>query len=235
MDSWQQRTALLIGQEGVEKLSQKHVLVVGVGGVGAYAAEMLVRAGIGKITIVDGDCVENTNRNRQLLALTSTLGQAKVDVFKQRLLDINPHLQVTAVYDFLQDEKIPQLFENQKFDFLIDAIDSVAPKTYLIAEAVRRQVPVVSAMGAGGKCDPAKIQVADISKTYQCHLAAVVRKRLKQQGITKGVMTVFSAEPAVKLVQQNNADKAVGTISYMPAIFGCWCASLCLRELLKIK
>ena len=235
MDSWQQRTALLIGQEGVEKLSQKHVLVVGVGGVGAYAAEMLVRAGIGKITIVDGDCVENTNRNRQLLALTSTLGQAKVDVFKQRLLDINPHLQVTAVYDFLQDEKIPQLFENQNFDFLIDAIDSVAPKTYLIAEAVRRQVPVVSAMGAGGKCDPAKIQVADISKTYQCHLAAVVRKRLKLQGITKGVMTVFSAEPAVKLVQQNNADKAVGTISYMPAIFGCWCASLCLRELLKIE
>ena len=235
MDSWQQRTALLIGQEGVEKLSQKHVLVVGVGGVGAYAAEMLVRAGIGKITIVDGDCVENTNRNRQLLALTSTLGQAKVDVFKQRLLDINPHLQVTAVYDFLQDEKIPQLFENQNFDFLIDAIDSVAPKTYLIAEAVRRQVPVVSAMGAGGKCDPAKIQVADISKTYQCHLAAVVRKRLKLQGITKGVMTVFSAEPAVKLVQQNNADKAVGTISYMPAVFGCWCASLCLRELLKIE
>ena len=109
----------------------------------------------------------------------------------------------------------------------------MAPKTYLIAEAVRRQVPVVSAMGAGGKCDPAKIQVADISKTYQCHLAAVVRKRLKQQGITKGVMTVFSAEPAAKLVQQNNADKAVGTISYMPAIFGCWCASLCLRELLK--
>ncbi|MBQ4477258.1 MAG: tRNA threonylcarbamoyladenosine dehydratase [Bacteroidales bacterium] len=235
MDSWQQRTALLIGQEGVEKLSQKHVLVVGVGGVGAYAAEMLVRAGIGKITIVDGDCVENTNRNRQLLALTSTLGQPKVDVFKQRLLDINPRLQATAVYDFLQDEKIPQLFENQKFDFLIDAIDSVAPKTYLIAEAVRRQVPVVSAMGAGGKCDPAKIQVADISKTYQCHLAAVVRKRLKLQGITKGVMTVFSAEPAAKLVQQNNADKAVGTISYMPAIFGCWCASLCLRELLKIE
>ncbi len=235
MDSWQQRTALLIGQEGVEKLSQKHVLVVGVGGVGAYAAEMLVRAGIGKITIVDGDCVENTNRNRQLLALTSTLGQAKVDVFKQRLLDINPHLQVIAVYDFLQDEKISQLFENQNFDYLIDAIDSVAPKTYLIAEAVRRQVPVVSAMGAGGKCDPAKIQVADISKTYQCHLAAVVRKRLKQQGITKGVTTVFSAEPAAKLVQQNNADKAVGTISYMPAIFGCWCASLCLRELLKIE
>ena len=235
MDSWQQRTALLIGQEGVEKLSQKHVLVVGVGGVGAYAAEMLVRAGIGKITIVDGDCVENTNRNRQLLALTSTLGQPKVDVFKQRLLDINPRLQATAVYDFLQDEKIPQLFENQKFDFLIDAIDSVAPKTYLIAEAVRRQVPVVSAMGAGGKCDPAKIQVADISKTYQCHLAAVVRKRLKLQGITKGVMTVFSAEQAAKLVQQNNADKAVGTISYMPAIFGCWCASLCLRELLKIE
>ncbi|MBO4541996.1 MAG: tRNA threonylcarbamoyladenosine dehydratase [Bacteroidales bacterium] len=233
MDSWQQRTALLIGQEGVEKLSQKHVLVVGVGGVGAYAAEMLVRAGIGKITIVDGDCVENTNRNRQLLALTSTLGQAKVDVFKQRLLDINPHLQVTAVYDFLQDEKIPQLFENQKFDFLIDAIDSVAPKTYLIAEAVRRQVPVVSAMGAGGKCDPAKIQVADISKTYQCHLAATVRKRLKQLGVTKGVTAVFSAEPSAKIVQQNNADKAVGTISYMPAIFGCWCASLCLRELLK--
>ena len=233
MDSWQQRTALLIGQEGVEKLSQKHVLVVGVGGVGAYAAEMLVRAGIGKITIVDGDCVENTNRNRQLLALTSTLGQAKVDVFKQRLLDINPHLQVTAVYDFLQDEKIPQLFENQKFDFLIDAIDSVAPKTYLIAEAVRRQVPVVSAMGADGKCDPAKIQVADISKTYQCHLAATVRKRLKQLGVTKGVTAVFSAEPSAKIVQQNNADKAVGTISYMPAIFGCWCASLCLRELLK--
>lgn len=233
MDSWQQRTALLIGQEGVEKLSKKHVLVVGVGGVGAYAAEMLVRAGIGKITIVDGDCVENTNRNRQLLALTSTLGQAKVDVFKQRLLDINPHLQVTAVYDFLQDEKIPHLFENQKFDFLIDAIDSVAPKTYLIAEAVHRRVPVVSAMGAGGKLDPAKIQVADISKTYQCHLAATVRKRLKQLGVTKGVTAVFSAEPSAKIVQQNNADKAVGTISYMPAIFGCWCASLCLRELLK--
>ena len=233
MDSWQQRTALLIGQEGVEKLSQKHVLVVGVGGVGAYAAEMLVRAGIGKITVVDGDCVENTNRNRQLLALTSTLKQPKVDVFKQRLLDINPQLQVTAVDDFLQDEKIPHLFENQKFDFLIDAIDSVAPKTYLIAEAVHRRVPVVSAMGAGGKLDPAKIQVADISKTYQCHLAATVRKRLKQLGVTKGVTAVFSAEPSAKIVQQNNADKAVGTISYLPAVFGCWCASVCLRELLK--
>ena len=232
---WKDRTRLLLKEDKLSVLENSHILIVGVGGVGAYAAEMLCRAGVGQLTLVDGDKIEPTNRNRQLHALVSTEGQWKTEVLKSRFLDINPDIEVHTINEFLQGEKTAEVLDMYKYDYVIDAIDTISPKVFLIIETLKRNIPLVSAMGAGGKTDLSKVQIADISKTYQCPLAATIRKRLKKHGITSGFQAVFSSE-----ISSENALRAddehpykkttVGTISYMPAVFGCWCAREVVKE-----
>ncbi|MEZ5105724.1 MAG: tRNA threonylcarbamoyladenosine dehydratase [Draconibacterium sp.] len=234
---WRERTELLLGKEKLEKLKNSHVLVVGLGGVGAYAAEQICRAGVGNMTIVDGDIVEPSNRNRQLPALVSTTGKPKAEVLKQRFLDINPELNLTVRNDFIRDEKIAELLSSQPFDYVVDAIDTLSPKVYLVYHSVQRGLKVVSSMGAGGKSDPSKIQIADISKSHTCRLAKAMRKRLSRLGISKGVKVVFSSEvadsDAIRLEDSQNKKSTVGTISYMPPIFGCFISSIVIRDLIS--
>ena len=234
--NWNSRTQLLLGEEGVKKLASSHVLVVGLGGVGAYAAEQLARAGIGKMTIVDCDTVNVTNKNRQLLALDSTVGRPKVEVMAERIRDINPDVEVVALNQYLKDQSIIDLME-QPFDYIVDAIDTLAPKVFLLYYAVLNKQNIVSCMGSGGKLDPSMIQVADIAKSHTCRLAFYVRKRLHRLGIREGITVVFSpekvADSAVSIEEQTeNKIATVGTISYMPAMFGCYCASHVIREIL---
>lgn len=234
--NWNSRTQLLLGEEGVKKLASSHVLVVGLGGVGAYAAEQLARAGIGKMTIVDCDTVNVTNKNRQLLALDSTIGRPKVEVMAERIRDINPDVEVVALNQYLKDQSIIDLME-QPFDYIVDAIDTLAPKVFLLYYAVLNKQNIVSCMGSGGKLDPSMIQVADIAKSHNCRLAFYVRKRLHRLGIREGITVVFSpekvADSAVSIEEQTeNKIATVGTISYMPAMFGCYCASHVIREIL---
>ena len=239
MKDWQSRTELLIGEEGLEKLSKSHVLQVGLGGVGAYSAEQLCRAGVGEMTIVDADTVSVSNINRQLPALHSTVGKSKVQVMADRLLDINPDLKLHCIEEFIRDERTAEILDSAPFDCVLDAIDSLSPKVYLIFQALQRQIPVVSVMGAGGKMDPTKIQIADISKSYNCHLAKTVRKRLYRMGVRHGFDVVFSSEhvpeEAVIIEKDESINKlsTVGTISYMPATFGCFAAAAVLRKLVE--
>ncbi len=237
MDNWKKRTQLLIGEEGINKLEQAHVLIIGLGGVGAYAAEQICRAGVGHMTIVDGDCVEETNRNRQLPALISNIGKPKAEVLAQRFLDINPALQLTVINEYLKDERMQEVLLSAKYDYVVDAIDTLSPKTFLVWHCVQNGIPVVSSMGSGGKFDPSKVEIADISKTYNCALAKVLRKRLHRMGIKKGVQVVFSSEltdkSKVVVEEGQNKKSTVGTISYMPPVFGCFIASAVLTGLLK--
>ena len=234
---WLERTELLLGKENLNKLKSSNILVVGLGGVGAYAAEQLCRAGVGKMTIVDGDVVEESNRNRQLPALISTHKQPKSEYMGKRLMDINPDLQLTVVNDFIRDEKVVELLKSQPFDYLVDAIDTLAPKVFLIYHAVQMGIKVASSMGAGGKMDVSQVKVSDISKSYNCKLARMLRKRLSKLGIKKGVKVVFSpekiAKEAVRIEEGQNKKSTVGTISYMPPVFGCFLSSLVIRELIS--
>ncbi len=222
---WLQRSELLIKNEGIEKLKNANILVVGLGGVGSFAAEFLARAGVGNLTIVDGDTVDITNVNRQLPALHSTVGKNKVEVVAERILDINPEVQLIPINEFLSPERMDEMLENNKFDYVLDCIDSVSPKLALIKACRRRKIKIVSSMGAGGKMDPSKVMVRDLSKTNNCYLAKQIRKRLKKEGITKGFRCVFSTEiqneDSLKLTDGSNFKKSFyGTISYMPALFG---------------
>ena len=232
---WLERTQLLLGPEKLNRLKNANVLVVGLGGVGAFAAEMICRSGIGKMTLADSDAVEITNRNRQLPALVSTTGQLKTEVLANRFRDINPEIEITVINEFINDEKTQELISSQTFDYVIDAIDTLAPKTCLIQTCVQQGVRVVSSMGAGGKRDPSKVQIADISKSYHCKLAKMLRKRLAKTGIRKGVKVVFSPEEtpeeAIRPEEGQNKKSTVGTISYMPALFGCFIASVVIRDL----
>lgn len=217
-------------------LSRCHVLVVGLGGVGAYAAELICRAGIGKMTIVDADTVNESNINRQLPALHSTLGMAKADVVGRRLMDINPELELTVLHEFLRDERTEEVLASDRFNYIVDAIDSLSPKVFLLCHAVERKIPVVSSMGAGAKGDPAQVRMADISKTCSCGLARAVRKRLKQKGISRGIPAVFSTEvPDNGAIIETEGEECkrttTGTVSYMPAIFGCYLASYVIRNI----
>ncbi len=237
IEEWKSRTAMMVGEDGVVALAGSTVVVVGVGGVGGYAAEMVVRAGVGHIVIMDDDLVSESNRNRQLIALTSTVGKSKTDVLKSRLLDINPALEVTVLPFYLEDGKAGEVLGPFKPDFVIDAIDTVAPKLSLIKWCYENRIPSVSSMGAGAKSDATRIRIADISKTFNCSLAFVVRKRLRKMGITKGVKVVFSEElpdtGAVVPCQERNKCSNVGSISYIPAVFGCCCAQACIQTLLS--
>jgi len=236
--SWQERTELLVKSENLEKLRNAHVFLAGLGGVGAFAAEMLCRAGIGSITIADSDSVVASNRNRQLLALESTQGQRKVDIMAHRMLDINPSLNLTIHDVFLRDEVTRQVV-NKRFDYVVDAIDTVSPKIFFIHHVVSSGLPLVSSMGAGGRLDPSKVLIADFENTYQCSLANQIRKKLRKLGVVTGFKAVFSTEPVRSdslLFLENEANKktSAGTISYMPAVFGCFCASVVIRDLLAI-
>lgn len=233
---WEQRTVQLLGEEGVNRLRRARVLVVGLGGVGAAVAEMLCRAGIGHLTLVDGDLIRASNINRQLPALTSTVGEWKSEVVARRLLDINPNCSITALREFLRDERTAQVLAGE-YDYVADAIDTLAPKVYLMAECVRREIPIVSSMGAGGKLDPAQIGVADLKDSCHCKLAAALRKRLRRLGVSEGVTVVFSTESvpasAVLAVQEQNKKSTLGTISYIPTVFGCQMASVIVRQLVE--
>ena len=236
MDDWKQRTRLLLGEEKSERLNHAHVLVVGLGGVGAYAAEMLCRAGVGRLTLVDADTVQPTNINRQLPALHSTLGRPKVEVLAARFRDINPDVELTVLPVFLKDENIPQLLDDAHYDFVVDAIDTLAPKCHLIAEALRRHIKIVSSMGAGAKSDITQIRFADIWDTYHCGLSKAVRKRLQKMGIRHKLPVVFSteqADPKAVLLtdDEQNKKSTCGTVSYMPAVFGCYLAEYVIRRL----
>ena len=235
MEQWNDRTRLLIGDDGVDKLRNSHVLVVGLGGVGAYAAEQLARAGIGRMTIVDGDVVNVTNRNRQLLALGSTQGRPKAEVMAERIRDINPDIELEVINQYMKDDAIIDLV-SKPYDYVVDAIDTVAPKVFLLYYAKQNNQRIVSCMGAGGKFHPEKIDIADIAQSNHCRLAFYIRKRLHRLGVFDGIKAVFSPEPvdesAIVNVNEQNKVSNVGTISYMPAAFGIFCASVVINDLL---
>ena len=193
---WMSRTQLMLGDAAVEKLMQKTVLIIGLGGVGGICAEMIARAGIGKITIVDNDTIDASNINRQIPALHSTIKKSKAKVLAARLLDINPNLQLEVQELYIKEEITSCLLQSTQWDYVVDCIDTLSSKVFLIKKCVDLQLPIVSSMGAGGKIDPSQIKVTDISKTRECNLARYVRKRLHTLGIKNGVKVVFSPEKA---------------------------------------
>ena len=240
MADWRERTGMLLGEASLAALGEKCVAVIGLGGVGAFAAEMVARAGVGRLVLLDSDCVSLSNKNRQLLALDSTLGRPKTEVLRERLLDINPDLQLTVIDRYLDENNVAEILP-QGIDFLIDAIDTLAPKLALIRHCVENQIPLVSSMGSGAKYDMTKIRITDLSKSFNCPLAYIVRKKLRKMGITKGFKVVFSEElpdedaivemtPAEQAATSNKKSQ-VGTISYLPASFGCACAQAAIRYL----
>lgn len=236
--NWLERTELLIKEEGLEKLNKANVLVIGLGGVGSFAAEFLARSGVGNMTIVDGDTVDITNINRQLPALRSTVGKHKVEVVAERLLDINPELNLKKINEFLNPERMDEVLESDKFNYILDCIDSITPKLCLIKAAKRKKIKLISSMGAGGKTDPSKVMVRDISKTQNCFLARQIRKRLKKENINKGFRCVFSnelqQEESLKLTDGANYKRSFyGTVSYIPAIFGLYAAAEVINYLVK--
>ena len=239
MNNWLERSELLLGTENLQRLRAANVLVVGVGGVGAYAAEMIVRVGVSRMTIADSDTVAASNINRQLIALQSTIGRDKVELLAERLRDINPDLELRTVNAYIKDEMTDTLLDSERFDYVIDAIDTLSPKLALIKGCIDRGYPVVSSMGAGAKLDPTRLEISDISKTHHCPLAHMLRKRLHKIGVRSGFKAVFSAEPpregAMVECEERNKKSTVGTISYLPAMFGIGCASVVIRDLCGIE
>jgi tRNA threonylcarbamoyladenosine dehydratase len=240
--SWMSRTQLMLDEEKISKLMKSNVLVVGLGGVGGICAEMIARAGVGKMTIVDADTVDKSNRNRQIPALFSTENKLKAEVMAERIKDINPEIQLTVLCEYIKDKRTKEILENGNFDFVCDCIDTLSPKVYFIKACLDLKIPMVSSMGAGGKLDPTQIQVCDIADTYNCNLSRYVRKKLQKMDIKTGLPCVFSPEEAdqSKIIVSEKAfpkKSLIGTVSYMPSSFGCFCASVAIRHLLgeKIK
>ena len=236
-ENWQERTELLIGKESIEKLKNAHVLVVGLGGVGAYAAESLCRSGIGEMTIVDGDSVHPSNKNRQLAALDSTMGKPKAEIIGNRLIDINPKLKLHIIQRFIKDDQMLEILD-KPYDYVVDAIDTLSPKVYLIYHCMQKGLKIVSSLGSGARLDPANIRITDLSKSFNCKLGFILRKRLRKLGVHKGLKVVFSevkANEEAVIVDEpgDNKKSTVGTISYMPPIFGCMCASVVIRDIIE--
>ncbi|WP_298223947.1 tRNA threonylcarbamoyladenosine dehydratase [Flavobacterium sp.] len=236
MAAWTERAELLFKKEGLDKLKNSNVLIVGVGGVGSFAAEFIARAGVGKITIVDGDVVDITNINRQLPALHSTVGKPKIDIVGDRLMDINPELQLTRIKEFLSPERAFDIV-TPEYDYVLDCIDSLTPKLNLITAAKRKRVKIISSMGAGGKMEASKVKVSDIGNTVNCFMAKAMKKKLKAVKIDK-LKVVFSSEiqdeSSMKMTDGSNFKKSFyGTNSYMPALFGLYAAETVIRHLLK--
>lgn len=233
---WLQRTQLLFGAEKMSRITKANVLVVGLGGVGAHAAELLCRAGVGRMTIVDADTVQASNINRQLPALHSTIGLEKAKVLEDRFKDINPDIELTVHAIYLKDENIPELLDAQNYDFIVDAIDTISPKCFLIYEAMKRRLKIVSSMGAGAKSDITQVRFADLWETYHCGLSKAVRKRLQKMGLKRKHPVVFSAEQAdpkavILVDNEKNKKSTCGTVSYMPMIFGCYLAEYVIKRL----
>jgi tRNA A37 threonylcarbamoyladenosine dehydratase len=236
MAEWTERAELLFTKEGLDRLKNANILIVGVGGVGSFAAEFIARAGVGKMTIVDGDVVDITNINRQLPALHSTVGLPKIDIVGNRLLDINPELKLTKVKEFLSPERAFEIVTDE-YDYVLDCIDSLTPKLNLIIAAKRKRVKIISSMGAGGKMEASKVKVADINNTVNCFLAKAMKSKLKAVKIDK-LKVVFSSEiqdeKSLKMTDGSNFKKSFyGTNSYMPGLFGLYAAETVIRYLLK--
>lgn len=231
------RTQMLLQSEGLLRLQSAHVLVVGLGGVGGYAAEQLCRAGVGTLTLIDGDSINITNINRQIIALNSTIGRSKAQMLAERFADINPQCKLNVIDEYIRDERMVEILDADKYDYVIDAIDTLSPKVFLLYHCQQRGLPIVSSMGSAGKLDPEQILVSDISKSHTCPLAAMVRKRLHRMGINKGIKVVFSTEKVAPhaMVEEISENKrtTIGTISYMPPIFGCYCASVVIRDFIN--
>ena len=237
--SWLERTELLVQNEGLEKLKNATILIVGLGGVGSFAAEFIARAGVQKMTIVDGDVFDETNKNRQLPALNSTIGKSKAQVMAERIKDINPTIELTVLEEFISPERAFEIV-TPEFDYVLDCIDSITPKVNLIVAARRKKVKIIRSMGAGGKLDATKVKVKDISKTRNCKMAKTIRKRLKELNVNKGVKAVYSDEiqipESLKLTDGSNYKKSYyGTISYMPAALGLQAAAYVINQLINKK
>lgn len=231
------RLELLVGEEGLERLRHAHLLLLGLGGVGGAAAEMVVRSGVGRMTIVDGDVVSESNLNRQLIATRPTIGQPKALLWRDRLFAINPTLRLRVLEEYLRDERMEEVLSLEPYDFVIDAIDTLAPKVFAIAYMQRHGIPFVSAMGAGAKSDPTKICVAKMSKSYNDPLARMIRKRLRHLDVPLDFPVVFSTElPDDKAIRptwgEPNKKSTPGTIAYMPLIVGGYCAYVALKHIL---
>lgn len=237
MEPWQERTHILIGDEGIGKLKNATVAVIGLGGVGAYAAEMLCRAGVGRLVLLDSDTVSLTNKNRQLIAMDSTVGMQKTDVLAARLKDINPQVALDLIPEYIEESNIDAVLGRYKIDFLVDAIDTLSPKIALIKYCVENGIKHVSSMGAGAKFDVTAIRIKDLSKSFNCPLAYMLRKKLRKIGISKGFDVVFSEElpdkDAIVPMEDRNKKSQVGTISYLPAVFGCACAQCAIEYIVK--
>jgi tRNA A37 threonylcarbamoyladenosine dehydratase len=229
---------MLLGAEGAAKLRDARVAVIGVGGVGGFAAEALARAGVGHLLALDSDEVSETNRNRQILALSSTVGRPKCDVLRDRLLDINPELELVTVPEYITEENIAALLDPHRIDFLVDAIDTLSPKICLIQYCLSKGIPMVSSMGAGAKLDATAVRVADIAQTRMCPLAHMLRKRLHKLDVHTGFQAVFSVEEprrsSVVLEESRNKKSQVGTVSYLPSVFGAVCAQVAIRHIAGI-
>lgn len=241
MVNWLERSELLIGKTEQQQLKDSHVLICGLGGVGSFAAEFIARAGVGKMTIIDGDEFDPTNKNRQLTALDSTVGKNKAKVMADRIKDINPDIDLVVYEEFVQPERVWEILAETKPDYVMDCIDSVTPKLNWIKACIRHKIKIISSMGAGGKLDPAKVKVADINKTHNCKLASHLKKRLKRDGIhPKGFKAVYSFETQIKsslqLTDGTNFKKSFyGTVSYMPALFGLYASAEVIRYLTLYK
>jgi tRNA A37 threonylcarbamoyladenosine dehydratase len=227
----------MLGDEKIENVRNKNILVIGLGGVGGICAEMIARAGVGKMTIVDNDKVDASNINRQIPALHSTVDQQKAQVLGQRLKDINPELELTILEVFIKEQITSDLLDSTPWDYVVDCIDTLSAKVFLIKGCLDRKLPIISSLGAGGKVDPSQISIVDISQTHECNLAKYVRKRLQSLGIRKGLQVVFSPEKVdqSRIIETEKAfpkKSIIGTLSYMPAIFGCTVASVVIRDLM---
>ncbi len=220
-----ERTEILIGKDNVAKLAGSHVAVFGLGGVGGYVTEMLARAGVGELTIVDFDTVAKSNLNRQIVALNSTIGKYKADVLEERLLDINPNIKLHKICEKYTADNSEEFFKLH-YDYVVDAIDMVTSKIHLICTCHEKNINIVSAMGAGNRCEVPSFKVADISKTYNDGLAKIMRKKLREAGVAKHTV-VFTEN----IAKPNG--KTIGSISYYPAMCGCVLAGFVVNELIK--
>ncbi len=241
MAKWLERSELLIGKEGSEKLEKTHVLIVGLGGIGSFAGEFIARAGVGKITLIDGDSFDETNKNRQLTALDSTLGKNKAIVLAERIRDISPTIELIVIQEFVEPNRVWEILKEDKPDYVMDCIDSVSPKIEWIVACIALKIKLISHLGAGGKMDPSKVQVTSLERAYNCKLALQIKKRLKKKDITfKKVRAVFSSEiqdkSSLKMTDGSNYKKSFyGTISYMPALFGLMGAAEVIKYVLEKK
>jgi len=237
--SWMGRTRLLLGDEPIQRLMQANVLVVGLGGVGGICAEMIARAGVGRMSIVDADTVEASNRNRQIPALCSSEDQLKSAVMAARIRDINPAIELKEFPVYMREDSTDQILQSELFDYVVDCIDTLSPKVFLLKKCFELGLPVVSSMGAGGKIDPVQVKVGSLWKSYNCNLAYYVRKRLSHLGLKNRPLTaVWSPEKAdqsriIPAPEGNPKKSLIGTISYMPAVFGCAMASVVIRDLMN--